>query len=261
MNDQYSLFLQKFERKKTTDDCYTPQSIYEVVADWVAERYGVNKDTFVRPFWPDSDYTQFDYPKGCVVVDNPPFSILSKIVTDYNDEGIRFFLFAPYLRLIPHACNVIAPADIIYENGAEVATAFVTNLAPELALEACPDLCNRLKAADKKNREKQKKQLPKYELPVEVITSARAGYIAIHGVALKVRRDECQFIRTLDAMRKAGASGIYGSGLLLSERAAAERAAAERAAAERAAAERINVISWPLSEVEKLAVKTMGGRK
>lgn len=251
MNDQYTLFLQKFERKKTSDDCYTPANIYEVVADWVAERYGVDKASFVRPFWPDSDYTQFDYPKGCVVVDNPPFSILSQIVRDYNDEGIRFFLFAPYLRLIPHACNVIAPATVIYENGAEVPTAFVTNLAPELALEACPDLCDRLKAADKKNREKQKKHLPKYELPVEVLTSAKAGYIAVHGVALKVRRDECQFIRTLDAMRKAGTSGIYGSGLLLSERAAAELAAAER----------VNTISWPLSEVEKLAVKTMGGRK
>ena len=246
MNDQYELFLHKFERKKTSDDCYTPPNIYETVAAWVSKRYGVDTSAFVRPFWPDADYREFDYPKGCVVVDNPPFSILSQIVRDYNDEGIRFFLFAPYLRLIPHACNVVAPASIVYENGAEIPTAFVTNLSPELVLEAAPDLCAALEAADKVNRAKQKRSLPKYELPVEIITSAKAGYIAKHGVALKIPKAEAAYIRTLDSMRAAGVSGIYGSGFLLSERAAAERAAA---------------ISWPLSIQERAAVKALGKNK
>lgn len=42
--------------------------------------------TIVRPFWPGGDYEDFDYPTGCVVIDNPPFSILSKIVRFYEDH-------------------------------------------------------------------------------------------------------------------------------------------------------------------------------
>ena len=43
--------------------------------------------------------------------------------------------------------------------------------------------------------------------------------------------------------------GIYGSGFLISEKAAAKIAAAEKAAAEKAAEK--NVIYWELSEREK----------
>jgi hypothetical protein len=32
-NDEYNEFLDKFEAKKTTDDCYTPDNIYAAVAD------------------------------------------------------------------------------------------------------------------------------------------------------------------------------------------------------------------------------------
>ena len=41
--DEYADFLQKFERKKTTDDCYTPENIYGAVLDWAARRYGFDK--------------------------------------------------------------------------------------------------------------------------------------------------------------------------------------------------------------------------
>lgn len=41
--DEYAEFLQKFERKKTTDDCYTPENIYGAVLDWAARRYGFDK--------------------------------------------------------------------------------------------------------------------------------------------------------------------------------------------------------------------------
>ncbi len=30
----YEEFVDKFKPKKTTDDCYTPGAIYEVVKDW-----------------------------------------------------------------------------------------------------------------------------------------------------------------------------------------------------------------------------------
>lgn len=51
-NEEYNEFLDKFEIKKTTDDCYTPDAIYEAVAEWVAEEYKVDRKDFVRPFYP-----------------------------------------------------------------------------------------------------------------------------------------------------------------------------------------------------------------
>lgn len=54
LND-YDGFVEKFKPKKTTDDV-----------------------PIVRPFYPGGDYENYDYPEGCVVVDNPPFSIFAK---------------------------------------------------------------------------------------------------------------------------------------------------------------------------------------
>ena len=51
-NEEYNEFLKKFEQKKTTDDCYTPEVVYEAVADWVSEEYGEDRQNFVRPFYP-----------------------------------------------------------------------------------------------------------------------------------------------------------------------------------------------------------------
>lgn len=86
----YEEFVDKFKPKRTTDDCYTPPEIYDVVAEMVSERYGITREDMVRPFWPGGDYEAFDYPDGCCVVDNPPFSILSKIERFYIERGIPF---------------------------------------------------------------------------------------------------------------------------------------------------------------------------
>lgn len=32
---KYDDFVKKFQPKKTTDDCYTPEAVYDVVLDWV----------------------------------------------------------------------------------------------------------------------------------------------------------------------------------------------------------------------------------
>ena len=87
--------MDKFKPKLTTDDCYTPEPVYQAVKDWACREYGIDPDTVVRPFWPGGDYQAFDYPDGCTVIDNPPFSILSEIKQWYMQSGIRFFLFAP----------------------------------------------------------------------------------------------------------------------------------------------------------------------
>lgn len=96
----YDAFVDKFVPKKTTDDCYTHQPVYDAILDFVARTWHLAPDTpITRPFWPGADYKAYDYPDGCVVVDNPPFSILSQIIRYYCDRGIRFFLFAPALTL------------------------------------------------------------------------------------------------------------------------------------------------------------------
>ena len=53
--------------------------VYAVVLDYVCGRWGVDEADVVRPFWPGGDFESFEYPEGCVVVDNPPFSILARI--------------------------------------------------------------------------------------------------------------------------------------------------------------------------------------
>lgn len=63
-NDEYNEFLEKFEQAKTTDDCYTPDGVYDAVADWVAAEYKLDRKKFIRPFYPGGDYQNEKYPKG-----------------------------------------------------------------------------------------------------------------------------------------------------------------------------------------------------
>ena len=252
---EYEAFVDKFKPKLTTDDCYTPENVYEAVRAWVFERYGLAEDTqVVRPFWPGGDYKAFDYPDGCVVIDNPPFSIMGQIETFYLKNGIDFFLFAPALKIFkPYdGLNyVLVDNAITYENGAVVPTSFVTNMG-EYLVEVSAELHKAVEAADRANRDAKVKKLPKYENPPEVATAAKLRLLASKGVSYTIRAEDAVVIRALDSMRIKQKS-IFGNGLLLGEKAAAEKAAAEKAAAEKA-----DVIVWQLSDKEREAVKKLG---
>ena len=256
--EDYEGFVDKFRPKLTTDDCYTPPEVYDVVAGWVASEYGLDRSGFVRPFWPGGDYEGFEYPEGCAVVDNPPFSILSKIVRFYLDRGIRFFLFCPSLTALGSArnwaetCAVVCDANITYHNGAVVRTAFTTNLEPGYAARTAPELGRAINAKCEEIAKRTKAELPKYTYPDEVVTAAMMQRWAKYGVDYRLRRSDCARVSALDSQREAG-KAIYGGGLLLSPGAAERRAAAERAAAERAAATR-----WPLSERERALCASLG---
>lgn len=123
---EYEKFTQKFEAKKTTDDCYTPEPIYKAVRDWVFKRWNLPEDTKVlRPFYPGGDFEKEEYPEGCLVLDNPPFSLYAHIVRWYLSMGIRFFIFGPYLSGLVVGADVtyiVAGKQITYTNGAKVAT-------------------------------------------------------------------------------------------------------------------------------------------
>ena len=64
---EYKEFEDKFKPKKMTDDCYTPDNIYETVADYVATRFKVDRNKFVRPFYPGGDYEKYNYMSDSIV--------------------------------------------------------------------------------------------------------------------------------------------------------------------------------------------------
>lgn len=257
-NPEYDAFIEKFKPKKTTDDCYTPPLVYEAVKKWACAEYGIDPESIVRPFYPGGDYEHFDYSGGAVVLDNPPFSILTKICEFYLDRGIPFFLFAPSLTALSgrktamRMNHIICDADITYENGATVRTAFVTSYGGDIIAQTASSLRAAISDAMEKTLAETKREIPKYAYPDHVLTAAMLQKYSKYGIDMKVRRGECTLISALDAQREQGKT-VFGCGLLLSERAAAERAAAERVAAERVAAQ-----IWELSPREWEIVRGLG---
>ncbi len=261
--EDYEGFVEKFKPKKTTDDCYTPEPVYEAIKGWVsANLMPLDGVEVVRPFWPGGDYEGHGYPEGCLVLDNPPFSMLAKIRRFFSARGIRYFLFGPTLTFANCAREldgtyIICNARITYENGAVIPTSFITNIPCDLRIWVAGDLSAMIDEADSRSKARaEKKALPAYQYPMEVVSPAILQKIARKGETFKVRKSECISISRLDCHRSTG-KAIFGGGWLISERAAAERAAAERAAAERAAAR--DVIYWPLSDAEKEVVRGLGG--
>lgn len=241
-NKEYKEFVDKFKPKLTTDDCYTPKEVYDVVLDFVKENCKIEGLEILRPFYPGGDYENFDYPENSVVVDNPPFSIISKIIRFYNERGIKYFLFAPHLTLFSsnqdYTC-IIAEAMVIYENGAKVKTAFVSNLFGDKKIIGSPELYQRLKAIN----DEKKADRPRYQYPHNVVTVSSFSKIVAYGIYIEIDKKDVAFCRGLDH-QKDFKKTIFGSGFLISKKAAAKIAAAENRAEKK-------VIHWELSEREK----------
>ena len=256
--DNYKEFVAKFKTRMTTDDCYTPVEAYEAVLGWLREKVDIEGCNIVRPFWHDGDYESYDYGDNDVVVDNPPFSILARILRFYTDRGIRFFLFGPHLTLFSAGLSSLTyipcSCTITYANGAKVNTGFISNLFGDVFAMSAPDLRKRIKEAQEKAKDNGSVSLPRYEYPPEVLTSSMLGYLSTHGVEFKVMRDEVSPVPlSALASQKAAGKSIFGKGWLISEKKAAEKKAAEKKAAEKKAAEKIIVCE--LSEAEREAIR------
>ena len=212
----YDGFVDKFVPKKTTDDCYTPKAVYEEVLKYVGEIADTEGRPIVRPFWPGGDFERYDYPKGCIVVDNPPFSIYAKIVRFYLAHNIDFFLFAPALTqtvMNAEVCYVICMAEVTYENGAVIRTSFTTNLVPDKRVMVSGSLYRRI--IDVQAHDSKPVKMDEY--PDNIITCATMGKIAARGVDFSVPSSSCCYVRRLDNM--PGKSGLFGAGFLLSDAA------------------------------------------
>lgn len=220
---EYKAFVNKFKPKRTTDDCFTPPEVYEVVKKWVLEKCPqVAGLKVVRPFYPNGDYKAEDYTDS-VVIDNPPFSILAEIKNFYRHGGIPFFLFAHSLTLFSRAgeevgVNYIIPdADITYQNGANVRTSFVSNLFGDDVIILAPDLGQSIKQAqaEAKVARGEKKRLV-YKYPKNLISSALLQKYVSRGVQLTIKRHEVHYVEQLDSQIKHNKK-IYGRGYLISD--------------------------------------------
>ena len=247
-DEDYDSFVDKFKQKLTTDDCYTPPEVFDVVRDFVDKNVTkLNGKKIVRPFYPGGNYENLEqYPKGSIVIDNPPFSILSAIIRFYCGHEIPFFIFAPSLTLFSaHDCDVtyiVSNAPVVYENGAVVSTGFITNLIPDLRIWCCPQIREEIIAS----QETEDKTKQGFVYPDNIVTSAVLGKLVAHATELKVRKISCEYIKSSDSAEEQGRS-LYGGGYILSDGAAAERAAAERAAATR-----LNISDRERSIIERL---------
>lgn len=226
--NDYKGFVEKFKPKKTSDDCYTPELVYDAVREWVYSEYAdeltVNgmPAPIIRPFYPGGDYEKAEYADGCLVLDNPPFSMYKKIVQFFTKNNIKFFLFAPYLTCfsaanIPGVCLLPVDAKITYENGACINTAFVTNLDKEYIVRSAPSLRRAVMEADAKSQDK--KHLPSYVFPDNVLTATTVGKMSRMGKQLNIRRGAAHFCTALESMKKAGKK-FFGGAFLVSDKKA-----------------------------------------
>ena len=252
----YEGFVSKFkDAPKTTDDCFTPQNIYEAVVDFVQRRAETPFTRILRPFYPGGDYEKASYPDGYAVIDNPPFSILTKIVRFYVARKIPFFVFAPHLTIfvskINDATYFPVGIQIVYANGAVVSTSFISNMFGNKLVWASSELYEVVKNENDKNLQEAKANLPKYEYNDNVLTQQRCHKLAANGEDFIVNRSEAILISELDAQKQSGKT-IFGSAALINNEKAMERAAAM---------ERVmkgKVTKWELSEREKRIVAQLG---
>lgn len=208
--ETYEQFVAKFKPKPklTTDDCYTPTEVYDVVARWAVKEYGWGDREIVRPFYPGGDYEHFDYPNNCAVIDNPPFSILSKIAKFYEQRKIKYFLFAPQLTAFVRQAksHIGVGVKITYQNGAVVNTGFISSDGP--TLRSAPDLYSQL--TREVNKLKKSKKLPKVVYPPELVTAYKLASYSQYGV--DYAEDKAAFVRRLDSQKGTG-KNIFGGAI------------------------------------------------
>lgn len=236
----YDSFVKKFSKgaPKTTDDCYTPPEIYDAVLRFVGTITDLTGVQILRPFYPGGDYENADYPADGVVIDNPPFSILKKICIFYTAKHIPFFLFAPAQTSfgcldLPGVSMVVVGSQIIFENGAFVNCAFLTNLLGDVLVTTSVELTEAFKRHNK--QVKPTKELRKYILPNEVVGFNDFEAIAKGNEDFAIKRNEAQRVKEINGYK------VFGSKLIVSKAAAAKAAAAKAAAAKAAAAKAITV--------------------
>lgn len=221
----YESYIAKFEhKKKTTDDTYTPQDVYEAVVRYVGTVTDLTGKVILRPFYPGGDYENAEYPENGVVIDNPPFSLFKKICVFYASRNIPFFLFGPGMTIM-HICDVCTAVfinrTIKYENKAEVRTNFASNLYGDIIATTAPELDRMIGACESQGK---KSNLPKFRYPAQFVSASDMQTICNGGIEFSIKRDVAVVVRTV------GARILFGNHLLCSTQTGAAKEAAKEAA-------------------------------
>lgn len=206
----------------TPDECYTPPAVYDAVLDYAVDRYNLQGKHIVRPFIPGGDYQKYVYDKNDVVIDNPPFSMTTKIVNWYIDHNIPFFLFINGLYgvslsrgLHGKATVIVTDANVSFDNKVNekrIKLGFVTNLeAKNIILRGDATLTNRLNGLVKK------KSLNKFKYPANMITNSNVLKALHHGVELKLTTNNCFFEDNLDYNKEHKLTDVHGGCYLVDD--------------------------------------------
>lgn len=218
--ETYEEFIEKFKDKHTTDDCYTPPIVYEAVKEWAINHYKWQGRQILRPFYKGGDYENFEYPNGAVVLDNPPFSIISQIAKFYEERGITYFLFAPSLTIgsiLAATSHICTGVRITYENGAEVNTSFICSEGA--AFMSAPSLYKAVNEANKKNREGFKKHQTLYRYPKNILKHNDFEKMSRLGVDFST--DTCEIVKYLYT-KEGKRVKVFGNGIAISPTTAEE---------------------------------------
>ena len=225
----YESFLAKFtDTPKTTDDCYTPPDVYEAVVEYVGTVVDLTGKQILRPFYPGGDYERAEYPADGIVIDNPPFSIFTKICRFYSERGIPFFLFGPGITIgsvFKYCTAVIVSEQVRFINGAMVKVNFASNLFGDLVIVTAPSLSEAIGRCPSQN---QKVNLPKYAYPAELVSVSDFQTICNGGICFAIRRGECVKVKKIGNHPRK--SGLFGDHLLTTHAIGAAKEAAKEAA-------------------------------
>ncbi len=248
----YESFVAKFgDSPKTTDDCYTPQDVYEAVVRYVSTITDMSDKVILRPFYPGGDYLNAEYPEDGIVIDNPPFSMFTKICKWYTQNEVPFFLFGPGLTIsscCKYCTAVIINESVTFANGANVRLNFASNLYGDTMMTTAPELGRMIALCPS---QQHKKPLPSFTYPQEVLSVSDMQTIARNGITFSVSRNEARIIRDLDRHPKKG--GLFGDHLLISTAKAQEK---EKAKSMKSTGEKVTT-PIHLSEREKKIVERM----
>ena len=238
--EDYDGFVEKFKPKKTTDDCYTPHAVYQVVLDYVTMHVDLQGKRIIRPFFPGGNYEEEDYNDNTVVIDNPPFSILSQIVTFYVRRNIRFFLFAPALTLFNAALKhkgvtkIICGAPVIYDNGVKIPTSYLANIWGNGAIVGDNYLYRKIQACVNI----ETRAVRKIKFPDNICTAAQLQSIVAKGVNFVIEECAMSPLYKMDYYDK----NLFGGGYILSTSATAEKLAAEKLVEVKLSARELRII-------------------
>ncbi len=135
-------FLKLKVPKVPSDECYTKKEDMEEIHNYFIKNFNIKKKQIVCPFFPGGDYKSVDY-KGKVVIDNPPFSIISNILDFYYINNVKFVLFGNVLTILNRISKYyknynkklgmfFLSRNLIFENGLKLCICLFSNINDDI---------------------------------------------------------------------------------------------------------------------------------